>query len=178
MNPVQLPHEILLYISAFTGQSRSGSSGSSLLQQLLLYRPFYEYYTANRQYCIQLHTVVKTGDDRTLYTVFGKLHLEDGPAVILHDGTEQYWYLNDKLHRLDGPAIISVKIGRWWYLNDKLHRVGKPAITYPNGAQYWYLNGKLHREDGPAIILPDGFQDWYYHGENTGDRQRSLLEKF
>ena len=33
------------------------------------------------------------------------LHREDGPAVVIHDGT-QYWYQNSLLHRLDGPAMI------------------------------------------------------------------------
>jgi hypothetical protein len=27
-----------------------------------------------------------------------------------------------------------------WYLNDQLHREDGPAIEYPNGTKYWYLN--------------------------------------
>ena len=27
------------------------------------------------------------------------------------------WYLNDKLHREDGPAIEYVSGDKWWYLN-------------------------------------------------------------
>ena len=48
-----------------------------------------------------------------------------------------------------------------WYLNDKLHREDGPAIICPDGTQRWYLNGKCHREDGPAIIYSDGTQVWY-----------------
>ena len=29
-----------------------------------------------------------------------------------------------------------------WYLNDKLHRTDGPAIEYPDGTTYWYLKGK------------------------------------
>ena len=29
-----------------------------------------------------------------------------------------------------------------WYLNDELHREDGPAIEYANGVKYWYLNGK------------------------------------
>ena len=32
------------------------------------------------------------------------------------------YYLNDKLHRRDGPAYISGKILKEWWLNGKLHR--------------------------------------------------------
>ena len=52
------------------------------------------------------------------YKLNGKLHREDGPAVIFADGT-QSWCLNDKLHRLDGPAIIRANGTQWWYINDK-----------------------------------------------------------
>jgi hypothetical protein len=52
-----------------------------------------------------------------------------------------------------------------WYLNDLIHRENGPAIEYPNGTKYWYLNGLFHREDGPAIEWSDGFKEWYYHGK-------------
>ncbi len=29
-----------------------------------------------------------------------------------------------------------------WYLNDKLHREDGPAIEYASGTKYWYLNGE------------------------------------
>ena len=50
-------------------------------------------------------------------------------------------------------------VGReYWYLNNKYHRTDGPAIIYYNGndnieTECWYLNGKRHRTDGPAIIL-------------------------
>ena len=28
-----------------------------------------------------------------------------------------------------------------WYLNDKLHREDGPAIEWADGTKYWYLNG-------------------------------------
>jgi hypothetical protein len=30
-----------------------------------------------------------------------------------------------------------------WYLDDKLHRTDGPAIEYTNGDKIWYLDGKL-----------------------------------
>jgi hypothetical protein len=35
----------------------------------------------------------------------GKLHREDGPAVIHRDGAKE-WYWNDRRHRSDGPAVV------------------------------------------------------------------------
>jgi len=28
-----------------------------------------------------------------------------------------------------------------WYINDELHRVDGPAIEYANGDKYWYYHG-------------------------------------
>ena len=50
-------------------------------------------------------------------------------------------YLNNELHRLDGPSWIGY---------------------YENGQIYfetWYLNNKLHRLDGPAYI------EYYENGQ-------------
>ena len=50
---------------------------------------------------------------------------------------------------------------REWYLNDKLHREDGPAIELANGTKAWCLNGDLHREDGPAIEYPGGTKEWW-----------------
>ena len=52
----------------------------------------------------------------------------------------------------------------FWYLNDKLHREDGPAIEWANGIKFWYLNDKRHREDGPAIEYADGDKSWYLNG--------------
>ena len=44
-------------------------------------------------------------------------------TVKVHDNGDIYWYLNDKLHREDGPAC-----------------------EYANGTKEWYLNGKEFTE--------------------------------
>ena len=54
-----------------------------------------------------------------------------------------------------------------WYLNDNLHRTDGPAIEYSDGEKHWYQNGKLHRIDGPAVIYPDGEKHWYLNGEKV-----------
>ena len=76
-----------------------------------------------------------------------------------------YYYLNDKLHRIDGPAVEWINGDRFWYQNDLLHRIDGPAIEYHNGDKGWWQNGKLHRIDGPACEHLDGYKRWYYEGK-------------
>jgi hypothetical protein len=71
------------------------------------------------------------------------------------------FYLNGKLHREDGPAVIYPNGTKVWLLNDKLHREDGPAYIGSDGRQEWYLNGNIHREDGPAVIYPSGTQEWW-----------------
>jgi len=54
---------------------------------------------------------------------------------------------------------------RYWYLNDKLHREDGPAVEYASGSKFWYLNGKTHREDGPAVEYASGYRAWYLQGK-------------
>ena len=60
---------------------------------------------------------------------------------------------------------------RCWYLNDKRHREDGPAIEYSNGSRWWYLNGKLHREDGPAMEFTNGTRRWYLNGEHYTEEE-------
>ena len=60
--------------------------------------------------------------------------------------------------------IVDSYGNRRWYVNDRLHRTDGPAFVGANGTQAWYLNGKNHREDGPAYIDTDGYYSWYLRG--------------
>ena len=54
-----------------------------------------------------------------------------------------------------------------WFLNDVLHREDGPAIETPDGAKLWYFHGNLHREDGPAVEWPNGTKFWYLNDEKV-----------
>ena len=62
------------------------------------------------------------------------------------DGTK-YWYLNEKYHRTDGPAVECADGSKYWYINGKCHRTDGPAIEYPDGRSYWYLNHKQYTKE-------------------------------
>ncbi len=142
-------------------------------------------------YC--LNRTVKWTDGR------GKLHRDDGPALIRLDGTQEWWQ-NDKQHREDGPAIIRPNgVEEWfqrgdlhrddgpavtwpdgaeeWYQHGKLHRDDGPAEIYANGSQFWYQCGERHREDGPAEVRPDGTQKWYWHGQEVTEEEHAELRE-
>ena len=85
--------------------------------------------------------------------------------MIIDEDGNKWWYLNDKKHREDGPAVEFVNGSKLWYLNGEQHRVDGPAAVYVDGGRHWYLNGKLHRIDAPAIEWGNGYKTWYLHGK-------------
>jgi len=64
-----------------------------------------------------------------------------------------------------------------YYLNGKLHRLDGPAITYKHGNKVWYQNGLLHREDGPACEFANGDKHWYYQDEYINCNSQEEFEK-
>ena len=62
-------------------------------------------------------------------------------------------------------TIYTVKVdshgNKSWYLNDKLHRTDGPAYEGADGTKYWLLDGKLHRIDGPAVEYAIGTKEWW-----------------
>jgi antitoxin component YwqK of YwqJK toxin-antitoxin module len=58
-----------------------------------------------------------------------------------------------------------------WYLDGKLHREDGPAIILTTGTKEWYKNGELHREDGPAIEYSDGTKKWYLNDEQLTETE-------
>lgn len=139
----------------------------------------------------------KAGNQR--WYLNGHLHREDGPAVILRDGT-MIWYQHGKIHREDGPAKIKSNGNKFWYYqnkklpNDQNERncvLIKHSINIilqsesdghnidTIGNQHWYLDGKLHREDGPAVIYFNNDKEWWINGkELTFAEYKEFRQKF
>jgi len=72
-------------------------------------------------------------------------------------------------------TIYTVKVDdlgtKHWYQNNKLHRVDGPAIEGANGTKFWCLDGKLHRTNGPAVEYADGSKHWYLDGKELTESQ-------
>jgi hypothetical protein len=95
--------------------------------------------------------------------------MNDG-LTIDNYGTKR-WYLNNKRHRSDGPAVIYKNDDKYWYLNNQLHRNDGPAIESKNGDKFWYINGKCHRTDGPAIEYNNGTKYWYLNDVKLSEEE-------
>jgi hypothetical protein len=57
------------------------------------------------------------------------------------------------------------KWNKKWYVNNVLHRTDGPAAEYRNGDRYWYFNGELHRSNGPAVECKNGHKEWWLGGQ-------------
>ena len=79
-------------------------------------------------------------------------------------GTRRYYNDAGRLHREDGPAIVYPTRGKEWYQNGLRHRLDGPAIVWGNGGKEWWQNGKRHRIGGPAVIRSDGSNEWWLNG--------------
>jgi hypothetical protein len=62
------------------------------------------------------------------------------------DGTKE-WTVAGKIHRLDGPAVEYRSGDKEWWVNDRIHRTDGPALVYAGGVNCWYLHGHTHSFD-------------------------------
>lgn len=60
---------------------------------------------------------------------------------------------------------------KYWFLRDKLHREDGPAVEHTNGCKEWFLRGKRHREDGPAIEFTNGNKAWFLNGKQLTEKE-------
>ena len=72
----------------------------------------------------------------------------------------EFWFQNNKLHRLDGPALILTTGPEVWFKDGKQHREDGPAVIV-HDSKAWWKDGKLHRTDGPAITGGIRKSQWY-----------------
>ena len=67
--------------------------------------------------------------------------------VKVNEYGDKFWWQNDMLHRLDGPAVEDADGRKAWYQNGKLHRLDGPAVEFANGYKAWYIEGKKLTEE-------------------------------
>jgi hypothetical protein len=66
---------------------------------------------------------------------------------------------------------------KFWYQDDQLHRLDGPAVEYTNGTKYWYQSGKIHRLDGPACECYNDTKYWYYQGKLVDCKSQEEFER-
>jgi len=81
---------------------------------------------------VENYTKREVSEFRTVcyYNSVGQIHRTDGPAIIFVNG-DKYWMVNEKRHRLNGPAVIwytdtssSMPVQEWW-INNKEYKKSK-----------------------------------------------------
>ena len=92
-------------------------------------------------------------------------------TVKVNDNGDKEWWLDGKLHRIDGPACEYADGTKHWFLDDKRHRIDGPAVEWADGTKHWYLDGKCHRVDGPAVEWADGDKSWWFDGKQLTQAQ-------
>jgi hypothetical protein len=132
--------DIDIYLSAFT--SLSDKTKESIIK-----------------YVHDIRIRKKITDYSVEYRIEYKLWNLYGPARINKKGT--CWYVNDKLHNPNGPAVIKPDGTLEYYINGDRHRENGPAVIYPDGSIMYYINNKIHRLDGPAVIEANGTKKYY-----------------
>ena len=80
------------------------------------------------------------------------LHRVGGPAVIRPGPKFEEWYQHGKLHREDGPAIIDYYGSQYWFLNGKRHRTDGPAVVHHDGTLQWYEHGVRKPPEVEAML--------------------------
>jgi hypothetical protein len=76
----------------------------------------------------------------------------DAPAITTH----QFWLIpNGHTARFCHDTHFGLEVS-FWYKDNMLHRVGGPAVTYSNGQEYYYENDKLLGEV-PTMKYPNEY---------------------
>jgi hypothetical protein len=105
-----------------------------------------------------------TERNRCEYWLNGKLHNENGPAIVYKNGRIEYWK-DGKRHNENGPAVVIPEQGitEYW-LNGEKHNENGPALITPS-AEMYYKNGKLHNGNGPAFVsFYNKDREWWVNG--------------
>jgi len=105
---------------------------------------------------------------KALESPYPVIDRDEHSYCIVDENGDKCWYLNGTQirHRVGAPAFQG-KSAVAYYDHGKLHRTDGPALVSKDGIQYWYKDGLLHREGIPAIIAPDGENACFLNGRLT-----------
>jgi hypothetical protein len=91
--------------------------------------------------------------------------MDNEPILKIDENGTKEWWLGDRLHRVDGPAVEDIDGAEQWWLNGELHRADGPAVEYPDGFKWWYLNDRRYK-----------FDDWLEANKFISDEEKVMLK--
>jgi hypothetical protein len=83
---------------------------------------------------------------KTIKTNYGYYIPNNFTGIAEYPNGYKEWYKEGKLHRENGPAVIHPDGTKFWYKDGRLHRENGPAVELLNGTNYWYI------EDNPYSL--------------------------
>ena len=111
-------------------------------------------------------------------TTSGQFYIERTALLGYSPLEKVYWY-KGKLHRDDGPAIIRLSGRKEWWVGGVRHRTDGPAVEESSGAKFWFMGGLLHRTDGPAVDWDDPAREnrYFLYGEECTEEMHRILTR-
>jgi hypothetical protein len=85
--------------------------------------------------------LVHTPDVILFVNDLGELHRVDGPAFISRK--LRAWYRQGLWHREDGPALILSDGSCVYYQHGRRHRTDGPAVDMASGHKEWWIDGEI-----------------------------------
>jgi len=96
------------------------------------------------------------------------------PVYRVDEWGNKFWYVNNRLHRTDGPALVLADGTQVWYVNDQLHRTSGPAIIWANGTQEWFIDDKDITKE-VAKWMNERNISWPFSDEETSTELKNRL---
>ena len=109
-----------------------------------------------------VRTVEEDGTIR--WTLDGKLHNPNGPALQYPNGRKEWWKHGKRDHP-DGPAVEEGEYKEWWREGQR-DRPDGPAIE-AIAFNAWFEKDKRNRLDGAAIEWADETKRWWVNNQTT-----------
>jgi hypothetical protein len=109
--------------------------------RFLMEKSYMSFDQKTDRFKMNMHNIIQD----ISYYVNNKLHRKDGPAIIQRCNKTEIWYKNNKQHRIGGPSYIAEK-EKIWKADDKFHRVNGPAVQTINlkkTKKFYYFMGSL-----------------------------------
>lgn len=137
------------------------------------------YYKPEDRRCYIVKNHYKDGRFKYIkYFYDGKLHNENGPAVIVYDGSHKQreeFCINGVKYKQIGYNLGAKKSEVYYDKDGNHHREDGPALILWDYSgriwkEYFYKHGKYHREDGPAMFsYENGKKEYekYFKDGNT-----------
>ena len=64
-----------------------------------------------------------------------------------------------------------------YLVDNKTHRLDGPAVEFANGTKEYFVEGKWHRLDGPAREWPDGYNEYWINNIDVTGKIKNIKEE-